>query len=255
MLAASSVLAADLPTKAPAYKAPPPVYFSWSGFYIGANAGWGWNDDSGDPFCINPGGVLNGTGCRTTNVPGAQIRSEGFFGGGQIGYNVQTGAFVWGVEADFQGADISDSISIPGPFATVGGGPPGGIRFDASHSMDWFGTVRLRLGIANDRTLFYATGGLFYGGVEVSQNTVFAATQYASTLEKTKAGWTAGGGIEYAFAPNWSGKVEALYYDMGSVSTQALGSPVDDGFVGGKTFDLRGGIVRAGINYRFGARY
>jgi outer membrane immunogenic protein len=252
VLAGSQVLAADLPTRAPVYKAQP-AYFSWTGFYIGANAGWGRNDDDGAPFCINPGGVLNGNGCRTTNVPGAQIRSDGGFVGGQIGYNVQNGMFVWGVEADFQGSDIKDSISIPGPFATVGGGAAGGTRFDASHSMDWFGTVRARLGLAAyDRALIYATGGLIYGRVQVSQNTVFPNTQYASTLETTRTGWTAGGGIEFAFAPNWSGKLEALYYDMGSVSTQAIGSPTIDSFIGGKTFDLKGGLVRAGINYRFG---
>jgi outer membrane immunogenic protein len=251
VLAGSQVLAADLPTRAPVYKAQP-AYFSWTGLYIGANAGWGWNDDDGAPFCINPGGVLNGTGCRTTNVPGAQIRSDGGFVGGQIGYNVQNGMFVWGVEADFQGADIKDSISIAGPFATVGNNTTGGTRFDASHSMDWFGTVRARLGVAYDRALIYATGGLIYGRVEVSQNTVFSGTQYASNLETTRTGWTAGGGIEFAFAPNWSGKLEALYYDMGSVSTQAIGSPTIDSFIGGKSFDLKGGLVRAGINYRFG---
>ena len=89
--------------------------------------------------------------------------------------------FVWGVEADFQGADIKDSISIAGPFATVGNNTTGGTRFDANDSIDWFGTVRARLGVAYDRALIYATGGLIYGRVEVSQNTVFSGTQYART--------------------------------------------------------------------------
>jgi outer membrane immunogenic protein len=94
--------------------------------------------------------------------------------------------------------------------------------------------------VAYDRALIYATGGLIYGRVEVSQNTVFSGTQYASNQATTRTGWTAGGGIEFAFAPNWSGKLEALYYDMGSVSTQAIGSPTIDSFIGGKSFDLKG---------------
>jgi outer membrane immunogenic protein len=143
---AATASAADL-GPAPLYtKAPPIAPFSWTGFYLGGNVGWGWLKDDGDPFCINPAGVLNGLGCRTTSVPGAQIDGNGVIGGGQLGYNWQTGIWVFGVETDFQGSDIKGSVNIPGPFATVGGGAPGGTAFIADEMLDWFGTLRGRLG-------------------------------------------------------------------------------------------------------------
>jgi outer membrane immunogenic protein len=245
-----SANAADLPVKAPIYKAPPALPYNWTGFYVGGNAGYGWINDSGDPFCIAPGGVLNGAGCVTNNVPGAQVSPGGFIGGGQIGYNYQINSWLLGVEADFQGADIDDSISIAGPFAVTGGGTAAG-TFTASERLDWLGTVRGRVGWVWDQALLYATGGLAYGHVSVSQNTIFAAVQYPSSTDDIRAGWTAGGGLEYAFAPNWSVKVEGLYYDLGTVSTQGVASPAVTAYVGGKDFSVKGAIVRAGINYRF----
>jgi outer membrane immunogenic protein len=248
--------AADLgPAPAPVYtKAPliaPPL--NWTGFYAGGNVGWGWLNDDGDPFCINPGGVLNGPGCRTTNVPGAQISGNGVIGGGQLGYNWQTGMWVLGIETDFQGSDIKGSVNIPGPFATVGGGAPGGTAFIADEKLDWFGTVRARVGATLAPSwLVYGTGGLAYGHVEADQNTIFPATQYASSVDVTKAGWTAGGGVEWMIpASNWSAKLEGLYYDLGSVSTSAFGSPINDEYQGGKDFDVKGAIVRVGVNYHF----
>jgi len=246
-------IAADMAAP-PVYKAPPAIapVFSWTGFYIGANAGGAWNQDDGLPFCVNPAGVLNGTGCRTTNVPGAQVDANGFIGGGQIGYNWQVSPnWLLGAEADFQGADIKGSLNIPGPFATVGGGGPGGTSFTASEKIDWFGTVRARAGLTFDRFLVYGTGGLAYGKVDVSQDTLFPATSYPSSASLTKTGWTAGGGVEWAFLNNWSAKLEYLYYDLGNVSTSGYGTPINDGYLGGKDFDVKGQIVRVGINYKF----
>ena len=254
-LIATPALAADL--NQPPYKAPPtpplaPV-ISWTGFYIGGNAGWGWLNDNGSPFCIDPGGALNGDGCDTTNVPGAQIKNaNGFIGGGQAGFNYQADVLVYGIETDFQGADIKDSVNIAGPFAQVGGGVSGPASFVASERLNWLGTVRGRVGVvAWERSLFYATGGFAYGGVSASQNTIFPAVQYPSSVSETRTGWTAGGGWEYAFAPNWSAKIEGLYYDLGSFSTLGTAVPAGTGFIGGKNFDAKGAIVRAGLNWRF----
>lgn len=244
--------AADLPMKAPPYAPPIVAPFTWTGFYVGVNAGYGWLDDTGDPFCITPGGAVNGAGCVTNNVPGAQTSPEGFIGGGQIGYNYQMNNWLLGVEADFQGADISDSINIAGPFPVTGGGTSGPASFTASEKMDWFGTVRGRVGVTFDRALLYATGGLAYGHVSVSQNTIFPGLQYPSSNDDVKVGWTAGGGLEYAFTQNWSAKIEGLYFDLGNISTQGGSVPATvPTYVGGKDFDVRGAIVRAGLNYRF----
>lgn len=249
---AAGAMAADLPVKMPVKAAPVAAPFSWTGFYGGFNAGYGWINDSGDPFCINSAGVLNGTGCNTNNVPGAQVSPAGFIGGGQIGYNYQINNWLLGIEADFQGADISDSINIAGPFATTGGGSSGTATFTASEKLDWIGTVRARLGLVWQQALIYATGGLAYGHVSVSQNSIFSTVQFPSSSDVTRAGWTVGGGFEYAFTRKWSAKIEGLYFDLGSVSTSGGSVPAGfNSFVAGKDFDVKGGIVRAGVNYHF----
>lgn len=249
---------ADLRTR-PVYKAPPIIApnYNWSGFYVGGNIGYGWNDDSGNVNCINAAGVLNGTGCGEILIPGVQVRSEGIIGGGQIGYNWQVKQWVYGVEADFQGADIHGSKSINGPFNITGGGTTGPGIFTLDQKIDWFGTVRGRFGWASDRILVFVTGGLIYGHTDVTKYSAYppppAAPAFAfpASGSFTKAGWTIGGGAEYAFANNWSAKVEGLYYDMGTVEVydRAL---VPTPLIGWKTFTLEGGLVRAGLNYHFG---
>jgi outer membrane immunogenic protein len=249
----STAVAADLPARMPV-KAPPMVapVFSWTGIYAGLNAGGGWMKDSVTPDCFTPAGVYFGTGC--TIVPAPSLKPSGFIGGGQIGGNYQVNQWVFGVEADLQGSTIKDSVSINGPFAIVGGGTgvPGDV-FTASEQLNWFGTVRGRFGWAADRALFYVTGGFAAGEVEVSTNTAFTSgISYPVSAKSTQTGWTAGGGIEYAFDPSWSAKIEGLYYDLGSVSILTGSVPLPaTGFRRGATFDLTGAIVRAGINYRF----
>jgi outer membrane immunogenic protein len=241
-----SAMAADMPPAAlPA--------FSWTGYYVGANIGWGSVDDDGAPFCVNPAGVLDGPGCVTNNVPGAQTNGDGIVFGGQAGYNWQAGNWVFGVETDIQNADLNGSVNITGPFRIVGGGPSASVsNFTADEKVSWFGTLRGRAGVAWDRSLFYATAGVAYGGATVDQNTIFPSVAYPSTASATKTGWIAGGGWEFALTGNWSGKVEGLYYDLGSISTSGGPTVPAFGYVGGKNFDVQGEIVRVGLNWRFG---
>jgi outer membrane immunogenic protein len=258
LVAAGPVAAADMPVRAaPVYKAAPgPIIaaYNWTGFYVGLNAGYGWNDDDGDPFCIDPAGVLNGLGCTTNNVPGAQIRSDGFIGGGQAGYNWQSGQWVFGIEGDLQWANIEGDIRIPGPFAAVGGGAsPPDVIFVASHNMDVFGTARGRIGAVWGNALIFVTGGLAYGRGEVSHNGFNATLGFPGNASYRKTGWTAGGGIEWAWTVPWSVKIEALYYDLGDLSVTGAAVPPVNDYLGGKNFELQGAIVRAGINYRWGA--
>ncbi len=175
-----------------------PVYVgvNWSGLYAGANGGYGWSNrfDNLDP--------------------------TGAFGGGQIGYNFQRGNLVVGLEADIQGAGITDS----------GGG--------VKSSLDWFGSVRGRAGYAFDRTLVYATGGFGYGQVT---NAGFAGTQ---------TGWVAGGGSEYKITPVWSAKVEYQYFDLDAPASSAVG-PLGAG-TGDRT---QFSTIRAGVNYFIGGGY
>lgn len=252
---AGTAAAADLRpayTKAP----PPPPAFSWTGFYVGVNGGWGWNDTSGNTQCIAPGGIVQGTSCPL--FPQGNLKPSGAFGGGQIGYNFQNGQFVYGIEADIQGANISDSFALAtAGIPQVGGGVLGPGTFQQSQKLDWFGTVRGRLGWTPwDRTLLYVTGGLIYGHENASELVAFpSGATYAASNSSVRIGGTVGGGLEYAFSRQFTGRIEGLYYDMGSETISGAGVTVigtPTGFVQNSTFNYRGGLVRGALNFKFG---
>jgi outer membrane immunogenic protein len=232
VLTSSSALAADLGQ--PYYKAPPPPAPpppSWTGFYIGVNGGYGWSQHTSDLFCA--GGVV------CTDTVGGVLQPQGGLAGGQIGYNWQSGIVVYGIEADIQWADIHDS-------ATAFVGPGLADTFTVSDKLDWLGTVRGRLGITpwGNNALLYVTGGLIYGGEKVSASLDNAAGFFSISDSTTRTGGTVGGGIEYMFTPNFSGKIEGLWYDMGTA---------DLFLTNGETAHnhLEGAIVRAGLNWHF----
>lgn len=243
-----SALAADLPVKTAPYRAPAPLPYNWSGFYVGGNLGWGWNSDNGQQLCTDPAGASFGPGCIIVSDP--SIDADGFIGGGQIGYNWQVNNWVFGVEADIQGADINGSANIAGPFPQVGGGNSGNSSWVANETLDWFGTVRGRVGFAWDRALLYATGGLAYGHESVDLTFTGFGAQWPSSASDTKTGWTLGGGVEYAYVDNWTVKIEGLYYDLGTITSSGVGIP-PNGYTAGKEFEFKGGIVRVGLNYKF----
>jgi outer membrane immunogenic protein len=243
---AGNVQAADMALKAPVVVAP----FSWTGIYLGINAGYGNNTSDGNQYCTNPVGVVGGTGCWTPN-PSAVSPSGGFVGG-QVGANYQTGMFVWGVEADIQVAHINGSSTLNDPCCVptfLGAGV-----LTRSQNLDWFGTVRGRLGLAIwDRTLLYGTGGVMFGEEVVNSNLVFPAVGYQAQTSGTHSGWVAGGGIEYAFTNRISAKIEGLYYNMGSETIAAAStSGVVTGFTDSASFTYKGALVRLGANLKFG---
>jgi outer membrane immunogenic protein len=244
-------MAGDMPV--PAYmKAPAPPPFSWTGLYLGGNAGWGTIDDDALPFCLDPTGAYQGPGCDV--VPGGRVRGNGFVGGGQIGYNWQVSRLVVGLESDMQGTNLKGTTNVAGPFEIIGFGSSGpGVSFTAEEKIAWIGTLRGRLGVAFDTLMIYATGGFAYGGVNVSQAHIFPAVHYPSSASRNLNGWTFGGGVEWAFLGNLSARVEGLYYDLGTLSTSNGPVPAfSPAFVAGKNFDAQGAIVRAGLNWRFG---
>ena len=176
ILAAGAASAADLPSRKGPIAAP--IYvpvFTWTGFYVGANAGYGWGNTS-------------------TNNLGQVGDLDGFIGGGQVGYNYQIGQFVLGAEADFQGADLSS----------------GGNIFGTSVKTEYFGTVRARLGWAIDRWMPYVTGGWAYGNVKTSIPSIGFSSDRTHT-----GGYAIGAGLEYAFTNNLVAGVEYLYVDLG----------------------------------------
>jgi outer membrane immunogenic protein len=232
---AGAANAADMPLKAPIYA---PV-FTWTGLYLGANAGYGWQDSTGGTFCTDPTGVVGGPMCPSAQA--AAVSPKGGFVGGQLGYNYQSGMFVWGVEADIQVSHINDSFTNPAvPFTTT---------MTRAADLDWYGTVRGRLGIAFwDRALIYGTGGVMYGE-EVLNTSVIAPVSAIGTSSSTHTGWVAGAGLEYAFTNNLSGKVEGLFYNLGSQNTAGL---TTTGFTQTGAYNFSGSMVRIGMNVKFG---
>jgi outer membrane immunogenic protein len=220
---------ADLPS-APAPTAPavympaaPPVY-NWTGFYIGANGGWGFvNVTDTATFTGGLLGGLSGSGTATTNAAVA---------GGQIGYNYQINAAVLGMEGDFDWSGISSTSTA-------------GILSETA-KMPWIATIRGRAGFAVDQVLFYGTAGVAF--VDVSDE--ITATGFGTLYNASQVdfGWTVGAGVEAAFAQNWTARVEYLYVD----TDLSLSGPLT--LVGGNlgfSGSLSDSIIRAGINFKY----
>jgi outer membrane immunogenic protein len=231
--------AADLPAKASFYKAPVAAQvYDWTGFYFGANAGVGLGR-SLSQLTVPDGAIVIAERSR--------FGAAGAVGGGQIGYNWQFSNVVLGVEADLQGSGIEDNHSCglfcmatsPGDFA----------RFD--QKLDWFGTVRGRVGLASGPVLGYVTGGFAYGGVKTSVNESLPGPGglASASISDTRTGWTIGSGVEAALGGNWTGKLEYLYLDLG---TQAGALPFTALPGQSISSDIREHIFRAGVNYRLG---
>ena len=259
---AAAAQAADLPTRK---EAPAPVFvpppFTWTGFYVGVNAGGIWSSGSRKASIFDPDASFDG-GFLTSEFPGGLGSSGGgFIGGGQAGYNWQTGAFVLGVETDFQGSTLSKDFNFS---STPFGGPGlfGGdvLNVNAKASLDWFGTTRARVGFVatpDNRLMIYATGGVAYGGGSAHFN-VFDSTNglfFAGSPSSSRVGWTIGGGVEYAVTNNITIKGEYLYADLGSNNITTVGNAAVTEFFPGSIatakFNYNASIFRAGVNYKF----
>ena len=200
----SAAIAADVPVRGPVYTKAPAAW-SWEGQYIGVHAGYAWGTND-----LNIAGTLG------------SVSPSGGFGGIQLGYNYLLNRnWVLGYEIDVSFAGVDDSGVVATPL---------------SSSVNAFGTARTRLGYAQGPVLLYVTGGLAWATTEVSSPTgVF-------TIDRPQIGYTIGAGIEYAFAPNWSAKIEYLYADLGDTNSN-LGVVLNT--------DLTLSTVRLGLNYRF----
>jgi outer membrane immunogenic protein len=238
-------------------KAPPVVVatvYSWTGFYIGLNAGGAWGRNhvtytplySGAPAGLPAFAAANGS---------PTLKPTGFTGGGQAGYNWQSSNWVFGIEADFNYARLSKSLNS-GVLIFPGSSD---FFFVTSTTSNWMATIRPRLGYALDRGLIYVTGGLAVADIKFAQSVEFLVGAIAAgSAHSTRAGWTVGGGVEYAFAPRWSAKAEYLHSDFGSVgfSPSVLTNTLINS-TSRTTFKTD--VARVGINYHFGgpvvARY
>lgn len=234
--------AADLaiPVKAPP-PAPVPVY-NWTGFYAGLNIGGGWGQASNNfNFAPATGGVFP--------IATDSSHPDGVIGGGQFGYNWQTGSMVLGIETDIQGSGQRGSATAPGAVATCAPG----CTISETDKLTWFGTTRGRIGAASGGWLAYVTGGAAYGGLKsTGVELVALGGQVPFSNSTTRAGWTIGGGVEAALIGNWTWKVEYLYMDLGTANF-ATPVPVPPFLAGNDTqaMHFTDSIVRGGLNLRF----
>jgi outer membrane immunogenic protein len=213
-LSGASAFAADMPVKVP----PPAPVFNWTGFYLGIEGGGGWAD-------TRHTNVINGGNSGTVGIDG------GLFGG-TYGYNWQSGSWVFGLEGDFSWSGIKKNFNDTGSGFCTG-------AVQCVTDLRWLGTDRIRLGYAWDRLLVYGTAGVAYGDV---RGTITNAG--FDVGDKMHSGFTFGGGVEWAFAPNWSVKAEYLRAGLGDKITYGLNTEA----VSLKNLD----IVRVGLNYKFG---
>ena len=253
--------AADLPAAAPAYRTPAVAVspaFSWTGFYAGANVGYGKSGNSdGVLFTDFPVGSFTGSFASGQTPHSIGFDPKGVVGGVEAGYNWQNDALVFGVEADFSGTGIkgSGTFFFPG---SILGAPE---TTTASSSLKWLATGRARLGFTvADRLLLFTTGGIAFGQV-TNQMSIFAsnpAANFLATLngssKSSRTGWVAGAGAQYALTNNIFAKAEWLYYDLGSSTFSApeVLNGATQAFGLNSSFKTNGNIVRFGVDFRFG---
>ena len=281
-LNANPVLAADLLLKAPALEAPAPI-LGWGGFYVGGNIGYSRAKDD----LTVPEFTVNGV-----SIPGASfagLKPKGAIGGVQAGYNWQSAYWVYGLEADLQWSGEKEGItdtgnkvsstSCFGDASLKSCSLSGTGAATLASKIDWFGTLRGRIGIATDWFFWYAAGGLAYGQVKYSgaasfngklTDTVTCTTPCATVGSAAFAdstitvGWTLGAGVEgiIPFGANWTWRAEYLFVDLGRISpttaynssvsilplshTQTLSPTLTH------TAVVMDQVLRFGVNYRFG---
>ncbi|WP_336491050.1 outer membrane protein [Methylobacterium nigriterrae] len=273
--------AADLPPPAP----PPIPIFTWTGFYVGVNAGGAFsvqNNRNVAAAAFAPVGTFAAAGPAFAATSGTFLVPAGFgsrnnntsafAGGGQIGYNFQSGAFVWGFETDIQGLTSNNNrrglVGVAAaPFftrATGPGLPPGAILLPRGvlGNLDWYGTFRGRLGYAINRSLLYVTGGLAYGQGSLSSN--FCSNGLLNCDSgNIRTGYAVGGGFEYAVTNNWTARVEGMYMNLSNnrrnntgvgLGVVAYDAPTNSVLLlgNGNRNNNGFGVVRAAFNYKFG---
>jgi outer membrane immunogenic protein len=234
---AASASAADLPVRAPETA---PAIYSWTGFYTGLNAGGSWARDDA---------TYSGFNANATFTASANSTSMSFIGGGQAGYNWQTGSLVFGIEGDAAWRHQTNTANlVPDPVRP-------GDQVNTFATQNWLATVRPRVGAAFGNALIYATGGWAVGEVDHGYQQIRVSTgqSHSGSDATTQSGWTIGGGIQWAFWNNWSIGLEYLHVDLGTDTLFLPGATVAGlKFPSSQTiFHDRSDIVRAKLDYKF----
>jgi outer membrane immunogenic protein len=256
LLVGGPALAADVKMKTPVFtKAPVVPVFSWTGFYIGANAGGHWGHDTVTTTSSTLDGLTAAGAAAIDAASPTTLNPAGVIAGGQIGFNLQVNHAVLGIEADadWEGGSASRTLMLAAPPAVIAGD-----RLTDTTQGQFLGTIRPRLGVAFDRALLYATAGLAVGSVKTTDQAMVAggAVLEQISASTTRYGYVYGGGFEYAFVDNWSFKAEGLHVELGG--TYDVGIPCVAACAAAAPPDIAvhhrytDNIARVGLNYRFG---
>ena len=245
-LISTTALAADLPSRRapPVYAPPPPIpVFTWTGLYVGGQVGYEFGRSSGVAYSNITGAGIEGYGASKDGVIGGahvgylfstqSLPLLGSLAGANGGFGIGTGG-VFGIEGDVDGSSARAAYLLPLT------GVVGNTREDIQ------GSIRGRLGIAFDRALFYATGGVAFG--DIHSTYANPATGAVDALSRTKVGYTVGGGVEYAFTNNLSVRVEYRYTDYGRLNDNLLNTTGGAVNVSHRETNNR---VQAGFSYKF----
>ena len=222
---------------APALAGPPPASYSWTGCYIGASAGGAWGNAAIDNnFAVG--------------FPANHVRADpnGFVGGGQMGCDYQNSSnWLIGLQGEFNWSNAHGHQTVFPPFPYVSE------TLDAS--VDWYASVTARLGYVSGPWLFYGKGGVAWVRDPLKDVGLLASSSFEFSGNITRVGWTIGGGLEYAIAPNWSASFEYGYYGFGTKSVTLSGSTTAPGLTlpGSESIPLNQNfsVVKVGLNYRF----
>ena len=199
ILPVASAVAADMPSSRLLPPAPAlPAFYSWTGIYLGAQAGYAWGHER-TTFSDTLGRAFNGAAFRQS--------SDAALGGAHAGFNYQAGSIVFGIEGDVEALDAGETLIAPGIAARV--------------KRDWQASLRGRVGFSLDRFMIYATGGAAF--TDFNYHLHDPATGLAESADRSKTGWTAGAGINFAYADNLILGAEYRYTDFGKVSGAGRG--------------------------------
>jgi outer membrane immunogenic protein len=241
----TAAFAADLPSRyAPAPAFAPVPTFTWTGFYVGAQIGYGW-ENADDVFVPNTPVALGGG--YTAIFSGTSNSAEGVLGGAHVGYNMQMGNVVFGVEGDIEATNVeTDATATVTAFGPGLGAAGTTATAQAKAQVNWAGSIRGRLGFAFDRVLIYGTGGVAVADVEESVSLTvpaFPALNAAASASDNVWGWTLGGGLEYAFTNNLTARAEYRYTRLDGLDERPSFSNDGD--------DPHLHVVRVGASYKF----
>lgn len=231
---------------------------NWTGFYLGVNAGYGFGkSDVTTATVFSSTGYFAQSSVNSINQQGVgSVSPKGFVGGLTLGYNAQSGQAVYGAEFDYGAFSLKGDRSV---VVIYPGFAPTGYALNQTTKADSLGTLRGRIGYADGAGLWYFTAGFAFTSVKIEDTfaDTFATAAEAVSKSKSRSGWTAGVGYEYALPDQWSLKAEVLYVDFGKSTvdggvltafTPAIAFPANT-FT--HTATLKGEVVRLGLNYKF----